>query len=94
MGERARERRTDNGGRDAPAAVIVRHKPPFIVWLRHLLRFYPTVFLSFSVSHQQRFYPVVHATPLTVKAVGEALLPVQVPWNPNDVEPPEETVPL
>ena len=38
--------------------------------------------------------PIVHALPLTLNAVGEALLLDQVPWKPNEVEPPAGTAPL
>lgn len=38
--------------------------------------------------------PTVHALPFTENAVGEALLLDQVPWNPNDVEPPPGTLAL
>lgn len=31
--------------------------------------------------------PQPQAEPLTVKLVGEASLPAQVPWKPKDVEP-------
>jgi hypothetical protein len=41
-----------------------------------------------------RVYPVVQAVPLTVNAVGEALLAVQVPWKPKEVEPPTGTLAL
>jgi hypothetical protein len=36
----------------------------------------------------------VHAFPLTLNALGEALLLDQVPWKPNDVEPLAGTEPL
>ncbi len=39
-------------------------------------------------------YPRVQVTPLTVNAVGEVLLLLQVPWNPNEVEPAAGTEPL
>jgi hypothetical protein len=38
--------------------------------------------------------PVVQACPLTVYAVGEALLVVQVPWTPKEVEAAAATAPL
>ena len=37
---------------------------------------------------------VVQVLPLTVKLVGEALLFVQVPWNPSVTDPPAAMVPL
>ena len=38
--------------------------------------------------------PVVQALPLTVKAVGGALLMLHVPWNPKDVLAPGAMPPL
>jgi hypothetical protein len=32
--------------------------------------------------------PPLHVTPLSTKVVGAAFVPLQVPWNPNDVLPP------
>ena len=72
------ESRANNGGRETPAAVVDQCKPLLMARYICLLR----------------FHPEVQATPLTVKAVGEVLPALQVPWNPNEVEPPAGTLPL
>lgn len=41
-----------------------------------------------AAAHAAKASAQAQVTPLTLKAVGEALLDVQVPWKPNDWLPP------